>query len=693
MSDTLILNRISGMIKSKSIWLYAVLKRYDFLVPAILTFPLMAILAWGNPITIGNDTMVHLYKVQLLSEQMKQLPLPLWGSWDWNWYGGYPFLKFYGPLSYIIMALPSLVLNPSAVMTWFILLYFPLSSISMYYLVKHLTKNKLASIISSVTYSYIPSHIQRPAQYGEIAFLLAFVFMPIALLFAEKYMKSRSRRHFILSIVATACTIYIDLTGGAMFLVFIFAWIMFRKKILQAFTTLISTTLLSVALIIPDFTYPHSFQALVSGPLPSVPNVLNLLFSPWIIVIALSIVFSYGISLQIFEKRKRHEKLSENDEIALICLTFLGVIGLYIIFVVFFNVFSLISVASLQPLIELLLPLLFGLTVLRLRGRTRFITAIVVIGLLLSISLTIPTYSPLQPQLYEGAFAYVGNDPTWFRVAVVPQEPISSVSPMYTNKPIINGFGAQFGSPDLIELLDLVGGRAFRTDGVKTYDVEMITNPDKAVLALQYLGIKYVIINSRDPIPGYNYSMALYTAMKSSNMVEEVYGDDAVKVLEIKNFTPVFASTQLRFVNSTEEAYETIINGTEIPILQTDSGTASQAKLGKNVDLTINYVEQTAAAFRIGLHVNSSSYVVIPISQSPSLLVSVNGREVAPLTAVPNFFCLYLPTEGSYNILISLKIPLIDLVAYSISFITFLSLLFWGIGINLLRRVKERRKG
>lgn len=675
--------------KNRSNGFHDFFNRYDFLVSAMLTLPLVAKLGW-DPISIGNDTRIHLYKLFVLVEQMNQLPPSLAGSWDWNWYAGYPFLKFYGPLSYAVIAILALALGYIAAMRLFLLLYFPLSSISMYFLVKYLTRDRTASIVAGVAFAYIPSHIIRQTDAGGTAFLLSFVFMPLSLLFTEKYLKSQARKHMVLSVLAITCTTYIDLYGGVLFVVFIFAWAVLRGKVFQGFTISLTSLLLSIALIVPAFFYPHTFQPLVSKP-PSILEASNVLISHWSIILVLLIVFSYKSLREIVRKRMNHGRLCEVDRMTLVCLFFLGIIGFYGLASSISGIPSLVSIANLNLYMELALGLFLGLTITRFKRRRKIIAAVAVISLLLPISLTIPVYHTLQPRFLEGAFNYVRDDPTWFRVAVAPHAPIGAASPMYTGKPVINGFGAQFSSPELIEMLDIIGGRAFRTNGVKKFETEMIRSPDKAMIALNYLGIKYVIVNLNDPTVGYNYSILLRDAIKESSFASEVYVDRDASVLIVRSFKPIFASTRIRAVNSIGEAYHAITESNEIPILSETPLNVPQSTSEEKVDLKIFSVEQRADAFHAILHVNVSSYIVVPISNSPNLLVVVNGEKMTPLTVVPNFIGIYLPSEGDFDIQIALILPTLDIVAYSVSLTTFLLLVFWACIPTIQKRMTSRR--
>ncbi len=70
----------------------------------LITYTLSPIL--GNEIIAGWDLISHLYLVEKMAEFIRHGNV---SGYDGNWFGGYPVFTFYGPLPYIIIALPNIV--------------------------------------------------------------------------------------------------------------------------------------------------------------------------------------------------------------------------------------------------------------------------------------------------------------------------------------------------------------------------------------------------------------------------------------------------------------------------------------------------------------------------------------------------------------------------------------------------------
>ncbi len=86
-------------------WLKA--NRLDVIVWTICTLFLFVALRglFVNEIIAGWDTTAHMYLLTKMVEFMKEWQI---SGYDPNWYGGYPAFTFYGPLPYILMAVPHL---------------------------------------------------------------------------------------------------------------------------------------------------------------------------------------------------------------------------------------------------------------------------------------------------------------------------------------------------------------------------------------------------------------------------------------------------------------------------------------------------------------------------------------------------------------------------------------------------------
>lgn len=653
--------------------------RYDFLYPIIFCLPLILKLAPLDLVAVGGDTRTHVYKAYVLTEQIKQLPPALWGSWDWNWYCGYPFLKLYSPMSYYVFAFFSLMLNCSIeyVVYLMILASFPLSALSMYLLTKHLTKNILVSIVASSTYTYVPFHIANSTICGNPASILAFVFIPLVLLFAEKFTETPKAHYMILSSLFLTLVILSNHAYGASCTVVFVAWLFFRKKVFQAFVLTSVTVLLSAFFLFPLVFFSSIASSTFlpmqaqDDPITSIAkmvlptNGLSIGLTPFVAGILLSLL-KLASFLRNHNRLKRVKPLlSRIDSRLIISGILLLLICLYNLLIYLFPTppFSALSYGRTAPPALLLLSLFIAFVAMTLK-RGRMVIGPIIILLAIIDGMATPVYYPLQPQRYHRAFEYLKNDTEWFRVLFVPSEPLGSLIPLYAGKPIVDGWFVQGHTPELLRILEIA-------------DEELVDNPNKTLTLLRYLGVKYIVVESMDPVYPPDYSMKLYEATTSSTITQEVFADQSVKVLKLKDYVPVIVSNQIREITRIEEFYEIIdkVDNNTIFILESHGyNPDSTSETEKQVGLIIDNITQNTRKLTISIYVNCSSYVLIPVSYSPSLSVNVNEHEVVPLKVVPSFICVQLPTAGDYALDISIRATPIDFYATLTSLIGLIGL-------------------
>ena len=658
--------------------LYATLSRYDFLFPIVFSLPLVAKLASFDLLSVGVDTRTHVYKSYILIEQIRHLPPLLWGSWDWNWFGGYPFLKLYSPIFYYILSSFSILFNysPEIVARWLIVVSFPLSATSMYFLAKHLTKNKVASMIGGTAYAYVPFHITNFTVSGNPSSLLTYVFMPLPFLFAERFIET-SKKHFMILSSLSMLGVFLSNHGyGAAYIVIFFAWFVLRKKIFQGLVVVLTTILLSMFFLAPLVFYSLS-NGNVLVPMRSREDFVGSVIAvikPGGEVIGFTYVIlgAMLVTLILIDYVKTHHNsrrlhislLFKRNNLVFVCSILLMIFLLYNLLIFFFPIepFSSLAFARTMPPALLLLSLLLSLILATFKTRKIFLGTIFI--LLILEGVMAPIYYPLQPHKYEKAFTSLKEDAEWFRVYFVPPEPEGSLIPMYAEKPTIDGWFVQGRTPALHKLLE-------------NFDEELFTNRDRALMVLKYLGVKYIVVESLDPIFGLNYSLALYQAMNSSSITEEIFSDGSVKVFRIRDYEPLIASSRVQVVAKSEEIYEKIDSNKIFLLNDNEPDDTSELQTGDEVNLRIQSIKQEVGSFLISLTIDRSSYLLIPISYSPNLSVKINNSPVKLLKAVPNFICVKLPVAGSYSIEISVTTMSIDLFAYLISVITFLFLLLW----------------
>jgi hypothetical protein len=194
-----------GRIKSQ--FLVVTKKIWPILLVSFIGIAIgLKIVLFSDILAVGHDSVVHFYKVKLLTNQINELQNPLlWGSWDWNWYNGYPFLRVYPPLFYFLSIIPKFVLNLSEAvsMNFIVASFFPLIGISGYLIAYQITEDRIASIIGGIVYCALPSLISTITITGRLANIPAFVFAPMLIFFHNKMLREQNlgSLHFFVSTI------------------------------------------------------------------------------------------------------------------------------------------------------------------------------------------------------------------------------------------------------------------------------------------------------------------------------------------------------------------------------------------------------------------------------------------------------------------------------------------------------------
>lgn len=148
---------------------------------------LAVVLLYFRPLTsgraLGLDTMSHLSRTRYIQT---------FGiaSWDFNWYSGMPFLKFYSPGFYYILSFFENILLWDNVIC---VLSLVLAALGIFFLVRYYTKSIYASFISAIIFlsSFCISYYYLAV--GNHPFFSAIWTIPFALLFFEK---SREKKYY-----------------------------------------------------------------------------------------------------------------------------------------------------------------------------------------------------------------------------------------------------------------------------------------------------------------------------------------------------------------------------------------------------------------------------------------------------------------------------------------------------------------
>lgn len=608
----------------------------EILVILIIAFPSVLKLTFlVDPIKSGCDTWTHLYKAQILKTQLKTLPIQLWGSWDWSWHAGYEFLDVYSPLPYYFLTLPSLLGVSLEIMFRVLILSVILTAaFSIYFLCKKLTTSYMLGFFGVVFFLYSPIFITTLNIWGNVGKFVAYSYASLALLFAEKLAKNGRReqvaKYAFVSAITLASCILSNMAVGIWVLLMYCVWLIRHCSFIKAVTMFIGLSCMSF-LLSAFYLLPMLYARVTILPVVDVSKgsaILSFLFDTILRGNFLAWILLSVLLIEIWHDPKK--KLDTNVKVLFYFLSFYLLYNIFailtedilpalsiirgdrslIVILVCFSVFPVYLIKIVNQKFAFLRKIIYGIAI-----------AIIIEGML------IPPYYPLQEEKYFLAADYISKDPMWCRYAFLPREPIASVLPAYSGKPYIDGWSF-LSDPEIFSVL---GTAVTRFERIEKLIAE---NGSAGLGILEYLGVKYVIVERSDPIYGYELSNAIYDSINSSELALSRYSQGSVTVFEILNFSIV-------------HAYQ------EVP---QDFETAIYNKLPTDSKLVVCHVVQRENEFYLELDVNIDSlYIVIPVVNSAKLETYVNNVKVDTFHAYANLIAVYLPTNGTYQISIRLK--------------------------------------
>ncbi len=154
-------------------------------------FVLRGFLSPGYPPSWGGDAYGHLFKIWKLMQD--------YSPWIEDWYGGYPFLRFYPPLSYFIGALLGKITS-SAILGYklTVLLAILVGALSMRALLKELGFSDASSYLSGIVYAFSVYHLRVLSPEGNFPRFVALNVAPLFIL-AFIYITRKNWRYAVLS--------------------------------------------------------------------------------------------------------------------------------------------------------------------------------------------------------------------------------------------------------------------------------------------------------------------------------------------------------------------------------------------------------------------------------------------------------------------------------------------------------------
>jgi hypothetical protein len=644
-------------------------RSWHFLIPLFVSLPLvLKFSVFENASIIGNDTQTHIYKAIILQRSIEQIPFYLWGKWDWNWYAGYPFLQVYSPLFYYITVIISIIFNISIYLTARLVLpfFFFLSALSMYLLCIQLTKNKLASTLGAAAYAYSPYLIANLSIFGSVGTFIAFAFAPLALLFADRLCDYENNIEAFLSALFAGLTLLSNQSVGLLLLIAVLLYLLVQRKIIAGIKVVIETLLITAFWTLPYATYigQSTFAQVASShnPLTIFTDILTLYFGYVTIVLLI---------MAVWLARNRLIKNAKFFAVSAIVVLF----TVYNIIIYFFPLplLSAFALGRTTALYVLLVPPLVALAfAFGSKLSRKGVIVSIFLALLIIQGLFVWVYVPLTVERYASAYNFLTTDNTWFRVLQLPREPVGSLIPIVSNKPVIDGWYDQGSS-----LSALIANLSMTMwfSGSPTAPT-FSSDPQKTIAALGYLGVKYIIVDKADPVFGAEFSEAIYRAINSTETATQVFASGDITVFRLGTFQNLTLATSVIAVNNLTEFMdylpyrqenEAIVYSGQESLLPSGPGGTPNYKI-----LSIN---RTYESMDYKFYVDRAALLILPLDYDRSLQVSVNATEVPFYEVPPGIIGIPLDKAGTYTIEVEPAFTSLQLIASSISVVWIIAFL------------------
>lgn len=566
----------------------------------------LRVISLGEISCLGSDAIIHTYKIELLLEQMEKQPALLWGSWDWNWFSGYPFLRVYSPFYYFLVALTSRASNVPVEfsMELFYLIVYPLSAIATYFLSYELTKDKILSIVGVSAYFSCPAIISEITSNGSIPRLPLYLLMPLSLLFMEKLTEDKGKNvnFFVAAVLMLSVLIYTHfgyalILTPSLALIMLTKWIFVKRFDAKAFLLIPFSIFVSSASTFPSAHYVLAEGEVWPASAPVIPfsrpietmyfftgkgiGLITFLFMIVSFLLLARSTIDQGKVVFSTWKNNRYVPYILTAAVAL-CLYFsvyglhkfspaLNLIsGKYTVFAMFF-----VSPAVACYVVSELQKMVASRDAFFSSKRKSWIytfftsrslwVSVLIISAFIAMTFSHHWVTP-NPSRWSGAYKAISGSieasgnlsaQGWFRVESIPRHPSQIAMQMRTGIPMVTGWFGQGGARNNKDFLRLanwdIGHQDRELEEELFYDPNY--DPDPTIRAWRIFNVKYLLLDEADPVSSTfirETTSRIVSSLNKSSLVELFYRNGSIFVFGIGDTYPVIASTNA-FVMAQED--------------------------------------------------------------------------------------------------------------------------------------------
>lgn len=203
-----------------------------------IVITLLSIPSFARMFRFGTFSMhdFHIFRLFEFDKCIRDFVFPCRWAPDSALGYGEPVFNFYPQLPYWIGE-PFVLLGLSIVSSNKIsfALSLILSSLAMYILARHLWKNNLGAVISSILYIYAPYRAVDVWVRGALPESLAFIFYPLIIYFFELFLETKRRKYLVLLSLSLSSLFLTHNVSFIMFFIFLIPWGLLRIWQTKAF--------------------------------------------------------------------------------------------------------------------------------------------------------------------------------------------------------------------------------------------------------------------------------------------------------------------------------------------------------------------------------------------------------------------------------------------------------------------------
>jgi len=280
----------------------------------------------------------------------------------------------------------------------------------------------------------------------------------------------------------------------------------------------------------------------------------------------------------------------------------------------------------------------------------------------------------------------------WSRMWLLPRTPAQTMVSLLTELPTVDGWCDTTANKQIISYLNII------------YHKELIDNTGLAIRGLRVLNVKYLFVDTKFTGNDPELWSRILQELQKSELVEVIYVDPAIEVIQIRNAYPIIASQSVFIINTEDEIYSfynIISNASFTPnqgifLFKNSDLTGIEYEVWNwnlefdddvSVNVTLNEVRTEDMDITFNVTVDRQCFVSLPISYFKGLKVEVDSKSTRVLKALPSFISLRL-TAGTHLISVSRVITSLEISSLAVSTTTFFCL----ISLLIIDFTRKRKK-